>query len=281
MHLLKQIFDFYINASIHVALAVCALSYITLEQLNIFYDENLLFFIFFASITGYNFVKYFGLARFHHRSLANWLRIIQLFSLICFGFMIFFLLQLERNTLIIVAILALITLFYATPFLPKNLFMDNKYDLRSVSGLKVYVIALVWALATVLLPVLNSEHLFNFDVTLLIVQRYLYVIVLILPFDIHDLHYDSLKLATIPQRIGIRNTKIFGFTLLLAFLLLEFFKDDLDEKQLFTTAIITVVTGIFIGFSNKDNGRYYSAFLVEGLPVFWLILLLVFNQFFF
>ena len=277
MRLLKQIFDFYINASIHVALAVYAMSFITLYQLNIFYDENILYFIFFASITGYNFVKYFGLAKFHYRSLANWLRVIQLFSLICFGFMIYYVLQLERNTLIIVTILALITLLYALPLLPKNVFLDNKYNLRSVSGLKVYIIAFVWAFATIVLPVVNNDYPINFDVFIMLLQRYLYVVVLILPFDIRDLHYDSLKLSTIPQRIGIKNTKILGISLLLIFLLLEFFKDDLDLNQILTTLIITIVTGLFIAFSNMDRGRFYSAFWVEALPIFWLILVLFFD----
>ena len=277
MRLLKQIFDFYINASIHVALAVYAMSFITLYQLNIFYDENILYFIFFASITGYNFVKYFGLAKFHYRSLANWLRVIQLFSLICFGFMIYYVLQLERNTLIIVTILALITLLYAIPLLPKNVFLDNKYNLRSVSGLKVYIIAFVWAFATIVLPVVNNDYPINFDVFIMLLQRYLYVVVLILPFDIRDLHYDSLKLSTIPQRIGIKNTKILGISLLLIFLLLEFFKDDLDLNQILTTLIITIVTGLFIAFSNMDRGRFYSAFWVEALPIFWLILVLFFD----
>ncbi len=277
MRLLKQIFDFYINASIHVALAVYSLSFITLYQLNIFYDESILYFIFFASITGYNFVKYFGLAKFHHKSLTNWLRVIQLFSLICFGFMIYYVLLLERNTLIIVIILALITLFYATPFLPKNIFLDNKYNLRSVSGLKVYIIAFVWAFVTIILPVVNNDHTLNFDVIVMLLQRYIFVVVLILPFDIRDLHYDSLKLSTIPQRIGIKSTKNLGISLLLVFLLLEYFKDDLDLNQILTTLIIAIVTGLFIGFSNMDRGRFYSAFWVEALPIFWLILVLIFD----
>ena len=277
MRLLKQIFDFYINASIHVALAVYSLSFITLYQLNIFYDESILYFIFFASITGYNFVKYFGLAKFHYRSLANWLRVIQLFSLICFGFMIYYVLLLERNTLIIVTILALITLFYAIPLLPKNVFLYNKYTLRSVSGLKVYIIAFVWAFVTIILPAVNNDHPINFDFFVMLLQRYIFVVVLILPFDIRDLYYDSLKLSTIPQRIGIKSTKILGISLLLIFLLLEFFKDDLDLNQILTTLIITIVTGLFIGFSNMDRGRFYSAFWVEALPIFWLILVLFFD----
>jgi len=62
MTFLKQLFNFYINSSIHVALAVYALAYITLVEYDIEYDENVLYFVFYATITGYNFVKYFGIS---------------------------------------------------------------------------------------------------------------------------------------------------------------------------------------------------------------------------
>ena len=64
MQVLKQFLDFYINSSIHVALAVCGLTWITLLNFNLSQIEILLYFIFFATVTGYNFVKYFGLQNF-------------------------------------------------------------------------------------------------------------------------------------------------------------------------------------------------------------------------
>ena len=123
MRYLKHIYDFYINASIHVALAVYALGYITLKELNIFYDEVVLYFMFYGSITGYNFVKYFGLAKFHHRSLANWLKLIQLFSLICFGLMFYYAVNLNFNAILVTIIMAVITFFYAIPFLSREIFL--------------------------------------------------------------------------------------------------------------------------------------------------------------
>jgi len=277
MSVFKHIYDFYINASIHVALAVYALSLITLKQLNIPYDKYLLYFIFFASITGYNFVKYFGLAKFHHRSLTNRLKIIQIFSLGCFILMCIYCFKLGRNTLPIIFLMGLITFFYAAPLLPKKLFLDRKYNLRTIAGLKVYVIAFVWTIVTVILPVVNNGYSVDFDVMIISFQRYLYIVVLILPFDIRDLGYDSLKLATIPQKIGIGNTKLLGILLLIAFFLLEFFKDFLDLGQILATIIITIVTGLFIVFSGEDRRRSCSAFWVEGLPILWIGLMLLFG----
>ena len=142
MKVLKQLLDFYINSSIHVALAVYALSWITLKKLNINGDETILYFNFFATITGYNFVKYFGIAKWHHRSLANWLKVIQVFSLVCFGLMCYYALQLQNNSLLLITGFGMVTFLYAIPFLPKKWYLDTQQNLRDISGLKVYVIAL-------------------------------------------------------------------------------------------------------------------------------------------
>ena len=273
---LRLLLNFYIHSSMHVALAVLAMTYVTLMELHLGPDRNLLYFVFFSTITGYNFVKYFGLARFHHRSLANWLKVIQLFSLFCFLLMLWFALQLAFQTLLWIGVFALVTFLYAVPFLPRHLFMDHERNLRNIGGIKVYVIGVVWAGVTVLLPVLNDGTAFTLDVWLTAFQRFLLVMLLMLPFEIRDLQYDSLRLATIPQKIGIKNTKIIGVVLAVVFLMLEFLKDELTTKLIILTLAITLITVLFILFSNKKRTDYYSSFWVESVPILWLLLHFVF-----
>ncbi|WP_299384102.1 hypothetical protein [uncultured Lacinutrix sp.] len=274
MRLIKQLFDFYLNSSIHVALAVYALGWITLIQFGVSYDENILYFIFFATITGYNFVKYFGIAKFHHRSLTDALKIIQVFSLVCFLLLCYFAMQLQLKTLISIGVFGLITFLYAIPFLPKNFYLDNQQNLRDVSGLKVYVIALVWTGVTVFLPLINDDVHLNADVYITAFQRFVFVVVLMLPFEIRDLKFDSLKLATIPQKIGVKYTKIIGFFLLLLLFASEFFKDELSYESLVKTLIIVLITLCFVFFTNKKRNRYYSSFWVESIPIIWLLIIL-------
>ena len=274
MRLIKQLFDFYLNSSIHVALAVYALGWITLIQFDVSYDENILYFIFFATITGYNFVKYFGIAKFHHRSLTDALKIIQVFSLVCFLLLCYFAIQLQLKTLISIGVFGLITFLYAIPFLPKNFYLDNQQNLRDVSGLKVYVIALVWTGVTVFLPLINDDVHLNADVYITAFQRFVFVVVLMLPFEIRDLKFDSLKLATIPQKIGVKYTKIIGFFLLLLLFVSEFFKDELSYESLLKTLIIVLITICFVFFTNKKRNRYYSSFWVESIPIIWLLIIL-------
>lgn len=272
MRIVKAVFDFYINSSIHVALAVLSMACITFLEFSIPFDWNLLFFIFFASITGYNFVKYFGLAKFHHRRLADWLQLIQIFSFICFIMMCFFITQLEIRTLFYIMIFAGITFLYAVPFLPKTMLIDQQKNLRSISGIKIYVIALVWAGVTVLLPLLNNGYSINTEVWLTAVQRFFLLIVLILPFEIRDLQYDSLRLSTIPQKIGIENTKITGIILGVLFVLLEFLKMKPHYSQIIIAVTVTSLTLAFLIFSKENQNEYYSSFWVESIPICWLLL---------
>jgi len=272
---IKQLFYFYVNSSIHVAIAAYALTWVTLLEYNLKYDKNSLYFVFFATITGYNFVKYFGVAKFHHRRLADWLKAIQLFSLIAFIILAYYAFQLLVNSKILIVLLGVITFLYAIPLLPKKYFVDDQSNLRQISGLKVYVIAIVWSLSTVVLPLIQNEIEIGADAVITCFQRFFYIIVLMLPFEIRDLNYDSLKLGTIPQRIGVKRTKIIGIFLLILFFFLEYFKNEIDTKSLTILLIITFVTSLFLAFSNKNQSKYYSAFWVESLPIFWLVLFLM------
>ena len=93
-----------------------------------------------------------------------------------------------------------------------------------------------------------------------------------IPFDIYDLNYDSVRLATIPQKIGIRNAKIMGSLLLVMFLLLEFFKDDPSYNRTSVLFIISVLSILALLLSRKNQSKYFSLFWVESIPIIWALL---------
>jgi len=271
MQVLTRLLDFYINSSIHVALAVCGLVWVTLLDFNVGADLDFMYFIFFATVTGYNFVKYFGLAKFHHRSLASWLKVIQIFSFVCFLGLCYFTLRLKTETLLYFAVLGAITFLYAIPFLPKKLFIEAG-NLRAIGGLKIYVIAFVWTCVTVIIPLLNENYSLDNDVFAEAIQRYLYVIIAMLPFEIRDMRYDSIKLSTIPQRIGISRTKTIGVLLIVLMFLLEFFKDEFWVNKTVILGVICTLLLLFLVFSNINQKKYFSGFWVEGIPILWAVL---------
>lgn len=271
MQVLKRILDFYINSSIHVALAVCGLVWVTLLNFNVGADLDFIFFIFFATITGYNFVKYFGLAKFHHRSLASWLKAIQIFSFLCFLGLFYYTFKLHTETILYFFVVGVVTFLYAVPFIPKKVFIE-KGNLRAISGLKIYVIAFVWTCVTVVIPLLNENYHFDNDMIIEFAQRFLYVIIAMLPFEIRDMKFDSLKLATIPQKIGVLKTKIIGVLLIIIMFFLEFFKDEFYLNKTIILASISLLLLLFLVFSTKNQNKYYSSFWVEGIPILWAIL---------
>jgi hypothetical protein len=277
MKVLQQLLNFYINSSIHVALAVYALAYITVLEFELEYDESTLYFLFYSTITGYNFVKYFGLAKFHHRSLAKWLKAIQVFSLLSFLLMGYYALQLSHCAILILVVLGATTFFYAIPFLPRHLFVDKQQNLRSIGGLKIYIIAFVWTGATVALPLANTDIKYEWSVTAILlyaVQRFVFIIALMLPFEIRDLKFDSLKLSTIPQKIGIKKTKLIGILLSIVCVLVTPFihRTDVCEKLL-TIVIIMLIYTLLLLNAKSNQSKYYSAFWVEGIPAIWLFTL--------
>lgn len=270
MKLFKTILDFYINSSIHVALAVYAFVRITEMYFNLSYNEPLDCFMFYGTITGYNFVKYAGVAKLHHRSLTTHLKVIQVFSLICFLFMCYYAWQLSINTLMLIAPFGFLTLLYAVPFLSG--FQKN---LRSVGYLKIIVVALVWMGATVFLPVFDAKVEFTNTVSLISLQRFLLVVILILPFDIRDVKYDAISLQTIPRKIGVKNTKKLGIALLVICLLLEFL---ITENTVFRKSfvLISFMFLILLVSAKENQSKYYSSFIVEAIPIIWLVFLSVF-----
>ena len=121
-----------------------------------------------------------------------------------------------RNTLFYIPF-CLLTILYAVPFLSG---FDK--NLREISYLKIVVVAFVWAGFTVLIPVIDAGNEISINVVFLILQRFLIVVVLILPFDIRDVKYDAISLQTIPKKIGVEKTKKLGLILIVFSLVLEY-----------------------------------------------------------
>jgi hypothetical protein len=273
MKVLKKLLDFYLNASIHVAFAVYALLRITEIYFDLSYNKNIDYFILFGTITGYNFVKYAGVAKLHHKSLTDGLKIIQIFSFLSFLALCYFAYLVPIKTLLIAMPFCLLTVLYAVPFLS-----GFAKSLRQVSYLKIIVVALVWAGFTVLIPLADAQEEITLNIVFLMVQRFLIVIVLILPFDIRDVKYDAISLQTIPLKIGVEKTKRLGLMLLVFSLILEYlFASELMVKTPFMIFFFLLI--LFLMRAKTTQSKYYSSFWVESLPIVWWLVLLGFHNF--
>ncbi len=271
MNYLKIAIKFYINSSIHVALSVYCFLKITELYLGLPHKESLSNFVFFGTITAYNFVKYAGVAKLHHRSLTNNLKLIQIFSFCCFLLFCYFFFHLRHKTILLIVPLGVITLLYAVPF-----FCGFRKNLRSISYLKILIVSLVWGALTVILPAYDYglEKLDLFKTLLMALQRFLFVLVLILPFDIRDMKYDAISLQTIPKKIGIKQTKKMGFVVLSICLVLEFLIGvDTSFSKVFLA--VFCITLFLLMRASEDQTPFYSSLGVEAIPIIWWFLLIL------
>jgi len=282
--MLEKIVSFCVNSSVWVAISVVALVKVTYVNIAIPANSALMFYVFFGTIFGYNFIKYFEKEQLSE--LKRWVLkisfleltdkfkqlkkrarralIISIVSLCC---SFFYFLKLEFLVQALIVIPLLLTIFYAVSFGDKTL--------RNIAGVKIYVVGITWAIVTVLLPVIEDGLILSADVWIIFLQRFLFVVALVLPFDIRDLEMDAKHLKTIPQKIGVKYTKLYGLLLLLGFFFLEFFKDELLEKNLIVIPLVFIITLLFIVLATKRQSTYYSSFFVEGIPLLWLGLLMI------
>lgn len=276
MRILRQIFDFYLDASIHVALAVYALVKVSGIRMQLADDTHLDKFLFFGSIVCYNFMKY-GVEAEKYILVTNVRhRPIQLFSFVALGIAAYHACFLDFEVYIAVAGLLVLTGLYAIPVVPET------GNLRSLGGLKIFIVALVWAGATVMLPVLAIQQDFSGNVWVQMLQHFLLVLILLLPFEVRDLAYDSPEMGTLPQRFGIKNVKILGVMALAAFVFTDFLmvpslslSNDLD--RIIADGILVFITGLLLWMTKKKQSKYFASFWVESVPIMWWILLLAFE----
>ena len=103
---------------------------------------------------------------------------------------------------------------------------------------------------------------------------------LIIPFEIRDLKYDNPSLGTLPQQLGIKKTKFFGILFLVLVIALQGFKDEITASFTIILFLIMLITAAFVILSKKNQPKNFSAFWVEGVPIYWIGLLLLMEHYF-
>lgn len=135
--------------------------------------------------------------------------------------------------------------------------------LRDFHYIKIFLVAVVWAYVTVILPVLEIDTNSIQQFALLFLERAVFIFAITLPFDIRDLKLDEESVVkTIPLRIGINNTVRLALGLLGIFLLFTLLSYPLVLFPAFV--IIAIITGLLIWYSPKQQHDYYFTGLIDG-----------------
>lgn len=158
---------------------------------------------------------------------------------------------------------AVLSIAYNAPFL--------RTPLRNIPYLKISIVAFCWVLGGVYLPLSAYEvPLFTYPITILVLQYFLWVVVLILPFDIRDKYIDTPYLQTFSTAFGIVKTKVIGVLLMSIFVLLAVLSYPLS---LVYVQLITACITVFLLLCAQENqSPFYSSLFVESIPMLYLIM---------
>ncbi|RKR81445.1 hypothetical protein BDD43_1592 [Mucilaginibacter gracilis] len=194
-------------------------------------------------------------------------------------FFVFLLLSLKSQLLLIS--LGILSVGYCLPIFSKG---QQKFGLRNIPGIKSALIALVWTLSCVLLPIFEAEKTYHItistaDIFLLIAKRFLFIAALTIPFDIRDLFHDTQNgLKTIPVIFGEKGAYLFCQLLLTGYIVLLFmFKGNGFSRDFFALTLTTLLMGWLIFKSKWEKNEYYYFFLMDGVLILQYVLLMAFT----
>lgn len=277
--------DFLLFSNIFIALCSVAQGLVTYQLLEVKPEKYILALLFFATLAQYNFsillskpanpqnstfrrVKWI----FSHYRMMITITIISILSLLPL------VLFLSVPSQILLLFLGVMSVTYALPIFS---FHDKRFGLRNIPGIKLFLIAMVWSLSTVLLPILELESLGTFsissrDTILLVAKRFLFVAAITVPFDIRDLFQDrSSALKTIPVMLGEKKAYLFCQGLLIAYLVLLFLFSESFDKNFVALALTIFLSGWLIFRSNFVRNEYYYFLYLDGTLILQFVMLVL------
>ena len=185
----------------------------------------------------------------------------------------YFFFQLKYQTHLMLLIPGLISLAYVLPIFAK------KRRLRDLPFIKIFLVAVVWAWVTVMLPFIEQGAPLQSSLWLMLLERACFIFAITLPFDVRDLEVDKHNnVKTIPSTIGIKKTKAFALALLIlstAFAAVNAYQYFYEIDVFFGIFFSTLITASILNYMDKTQNDYYFTGLVDGtiLIQFMLILL--------
>ena len=154
--------------------------------------------------------------------------------------------------------------------------------LRDLPLVKIFLLASSWSLLTTTIPLLYIDYSKSLPITLIFLERFLFIVAITIPFDIRDIEVDAgTGLQTLPHLLGITKSKILAILLLFlstAIAVLLFTQGVYPLDAQWSYAIFIPITALLIWGSRAGRSDYYYSGLLDGTMLL-LFLLLITQQF--
>ena len=163
-----------------------------------------------------------------------------------------------------------LSLAYALPVFP------GKKRLRDYPYIKIFLIGSLWTLLTIGIPVMHANTYSWYVITLLLLERFLFIFSLTIPFDLRDIRVDQEhKVWTIPMVLGIKWAKRLSMGLLLAALLLLgllVYYFQVWSPRAYSILILTYGAAGWLIYKSKSQGSdYFFSIFIDGVMILPLL----------
>ncbi len=156
---------------------------------------------------------------------------------------------------------------YVSPFTASD---GLTIGLRRLPMLKVFLIAIVWALAVVAVPLeYDLEGHSVAGIVMMVCMRIPLFMALAIPFDVRDLPCDPPALRTLPQMMGARGAKAIALLLLLCSALFEhiFLRSLGYSASAWIILLAYAIAALLIIYAAPGRGPFYFNIALDGMMV--------------
>jgi len=169
-----------------------------------------------------------------------------------------------------------ITFLYSVPLIPSQ---KTWLRLRDFAFSKIFIIAIIWSFTTVWIPIIHLKVGVSQSVLIaLMIERFLFLLAITLPFDIRDQHFDQREsVMTIPHLIGTKSAKTLAILLLVLMCGSAFLRmDGFSFHQFLPLVISSLMTTFFIIQTHSKQSPYFYTGWIDGMMVLQFLLVLIF-----
>ena len=278
---LKNIVDFFIYSNLIVALGAALFIWETYLLLGSPVQIKYILLGFAATLFVYNIDRLIDSNTEAQKSERHiWIsknaQFLKLLSALSAAYVLLAIFYTPFKIILFLAHLALISILYSVPFIR----VQGKWrSLRSIKGIKLFLISYVWLAATVVMPALASGHrLFDTNMLLLALERGFFIFAITLPFDIRDYENDLARgLFTIPMLVGIRSAKNMALAFVLLSGFISFIHYPLYSASFWAKEISVVSTFVFLSYLSERQHEYYFTGLLDGTIIIQFLLVMLFR----
>ena len=273
-----QFIRFFIFSSLFIALcAVVMVNQTYWLVLKTTPDFNYLAFVFFATITSYNFHWMLSPRSVNPSQRLQWTldhkNYHWIFYLIGAAGAAFFFFHLTKHWLWLL-IAVFVTFIYSAPNIPIKSFRN----LKKIAFGKTIFLALVWTHVTTLLPLIISDVDWQMDMYLFITGRFFFIFAICVLFDYKDREDDKAEgihsMITFLSEKGI--TLIFALSLMLfGILTLGMLQYDYSLFHVIILLVPGIILALLFKYSKKNFSDYYYFIVLDGLMMFSALIMLL------